>query len=309
MLKVFVFTYNTHDSKNILNLIKETVDKPDYDLIYIALQENFSTVMYTNIVKMLKKTCTSHKFIQSEKLIGLSSFVISKHRTNHKSLKLGLGLSGFPNKGFIAHKINDIIFVNCHLQAHEGNQKKRLEMFKIIVDFVYECYDNFETIIFAGDFNFRCENFDSDYKNKEYEKYKAKDEFIELVKHFPKLNEGKISFPPTFKFIVGSNEYDLKRSASWCDRIIYASNNDVNINEYGIIHTMFSDHRPVYAGISIKFTKNNEGNLLCHKKVYFLSMKIIVTRLYCFIYENLFIYILFLSLIVFIILFKIKHMN
>ena len=35
------------------------------------------------------------------------------------------------------------------------------------------------------------------------------------------LIQAPISFPPTYRLIVGTTRYDLKRTPSWCDRILY----------------------------------------------------------------------------------------
>jgi hypothetical protein len=44
---------------------------------------------------------------------------------------------------------------------------------------------------------------------------------------FVEFEEGKISFMPTYKFKKESNEYDREklRIPSWCDRILYRSEN------------------------------------------------------------------------------------
>jgi hypothetical protein len=40
---------------------------------------------------------------------------------------------------------------------------------------------------------------------------------------FAEFEEGKINFPPTYKFKVGGQEYDAEkvRTPSWCDRILW----------------------------------------------------------------------------------------
>ena len=64
--------------------------------------------------------------------------------------------------------------------------------------------------------------------------------------------EGEISFPPTFKFDKGSNEYDTshkQRIPAWTDRILFKPNN-VRVLDYNSIRdSLHSDHRPVYASL------------------------------------------------------------
>ncbi len=64
--------------------------------------------------------------------------------------------------------------------------------------------------------------------------------------------EGEISFPPTFKFDKGSNDYDTshkQRIPAWTDRILFKPNN-VRVIEYDSVReALHSDHRPVYASL------------------------------------------------------------
>lgn len=117
-----------------------------------------------------------------------------------------------------------------------------------------------------GDLNFRI---DTDYENSlDYIKnndWKNLEEFDQLFKSKTALinfkdgiDEAKITFPPTYKFALGTNEYDQKkkRIPSWCDRILFKKYNEDNETdkyifplEYNyVINGGFncSDHRPIY---------------------------------------------------------------
>ena len=67
---------------------------------------------------------------------------------------------------------------------------------------------------------------------------------------FPGFAEGKINFPPTFKFDKGTEHYDTshkQRIPAWTDRILYKPSG-TRVLEYGaILASQHSDHRPVYA--------------------------------------------------------------
>ena len=41
---------------------------------------------------------------------------------------------------------------------------------------------------------------------------------------FHELSEANITFSPTFKHVIGSDEYDTKRRPAWTDRILYRVN-------------------------------------------------------------------------------------
>ena len=49
---------------------------------------------------------------------------------------------------------------------------------------------------------------------------------------FHELSEATISFPPTFKHVIGSDEYDIKRRPAWTDRILYRVNT-YNLEDLG----------------------------------------------------------------------------
>ena len=67
------------------------------------------------------------------------------------------------------------------------------------------------------------------------------------------MQEQDIKFPPSYKFIVGTNDYlvNNKRFPSFTDRILYMSNSGENELVpicYESDHLVkLSDHKPVYA--------------------------------------------------------------
>merc|ERR1719491_541640 len=67
--------------------------------------------------------------------------------------------------------------------------------------------------------------------------------------------EGEIGFPPTYKYKMGSDEFDTKRLPAWCDRVIYKALPSVHVHicEYFSLQKMryTSDHRPVVAVLEV----------------------------------------------------------
>jgi hypothetical protein len=95
---------------------------------------------------------------------------------------------------------------------------------------------------------------------------------MEVAECFREFKESRIEFPPTYKFVLKTNKYDLSRKdrmPSWCDRILYKLNEknaanadlDLDLRIFGYDHIdslMQSDHRPVYSRFGIKVAfKNN----------------------------------------------------
>lgn len=85
-----------------------------------------------------------------------------------------------------------------------------------------------------GDLNFRLieGTFDHDeivksIENGELAKLLGKDQLTQVrreEKAFQELTEKLPSFAPTYKFVIGSNEYDKKRRPAWTDRILFRVN-------------------------------------------------------------------------------------
>jgi phosphatidylinositol-bisphosphatase len=115
-------------------------------------------------------------------------------------------------------------------------------------------------IFFLGDFNYRLNiprvQVEQFVKN---ENYKQLIEYDQLKKEhteervFREFNEGQIHFPPTYKYDIGSDEYDTSekaRTPSYTDRILWRSLfPDIQTKQlyYGRAEVKTSDHRPVSA--------------------------------------------------------------
>jgi endonuclease/exonuclease/phosphatase family metal-dependent hydrolase len=67
--------------------------------------------------------------------------------------------------------------------------------------------------------------------------------------------EAPITFAPTYKYDVGTDEYDSsekKRSPAWCDRVLYRGVGIVKQFEYRRHEVRASDHRPVSASFKLR---------------------------------------------------------
>ena len=108
-----------------------------------------------------------------------------------------------------------------------------------------------------GDLNFRLE-FDNTLcrqmiKNGEIEALTAYDQFLKVREnniHLADLEEGPLSFNPTYKFNINTNDYDTSkknRTPAWCDRILWKKHNCIQQLLYDCVDYRYSDHKPVYA--------------------------------------------------------------
>ena len=162
--------------------------------------------------------------------------------------------------------------------------------------------------IFFGDLNFRVdmeyEEFYEFVKKGNWNKLLDYDQFIKYklasLDSMESIQEDEIKFPPTYKYILNSNEYDYKpkekndkkkqtqndpqlsgkkRNPSWCDRVFYKKNAYVTKGGKKIItgleysnviddNFITSDHRPVYQIFDvIVFKENPDKKDLIEKEI------------------------------------------
>lgn len=107
-----------------------------------------------------------------------------------------------------------------------------------------------------GDFNFRLNFADGRQPPGPPELWLEKDERMRgQAARLRSFEEGPIVFPPTFKYIPGTDSFNQNRCPAWCDRVLYKSTPGIGVQlmEYDSVgelrHT--SDHRPVVAGFRI----------------------------------------------------------
>lgn len=115
-----------------------------------------------------------------------------------------------------------------------------------------------EICILNGDLNYRI---DSMPRNTVIEAVKARnlpklldrDQLLASRRKNPgfrlrAFNEAPITFAPTYKYDVGTDQYDSsekKRSPAWCDRLLYRGVGRIKQLEYRRHEVKVSDHRPV----------------------------------------------------------------
>lgn len=131
--------------------------------------------------------------------------------------------------------------------------------------------DSMDRVFFCGDLNYRLDlpREVAEYcvrKMHELEKSKDSEQLdelrLELLRHdqllrsitegraFPGFAEGKIMFPPTFKFDKGTHDYDTshkQRIPAWTDRILFKPEGVRVLDYQSVPEAAHSDHRPVFA--------------------------------------------------------------
>ena len=181
------------------------------------------------------------------------------------------------------------LFCSAHLEAHAHNVAARNDGWSRIeselckrlskcrgkpqATMVSECFDR---VVFMGDLNYRvaeeykvvceaiarndmayllgldqlrqvtCSTFQFFHVTDNQQEMINKSVFTEYLEH-------PITFPPTYKFDINSDDYDSSKKArtpSWTDRILFKSNSDLAwdcLHYSSVAPIKSSDHRPVHA--------------------------------------------------------------
>ncbi|CBF73788.1 hypothetical protein AN8053.2 [Aspergillus nidulans FGSC A4] len=232
----------------------------------------------------------SYVLLHSANLIGLFTCIFVKHKERAKikdvsaaEIKRGMGgLHG--NKGALVFRFvlddSSLCFVNCHLAAGQTQTTHRnndiaaiLETGSLPVETsLTSRLDHFvsggdgsmimdhEICILNGDLNYRIDSVPrhviiEDIRNNNLAKLLERDQLLASRRKNPgfrlrAFQEAPITFAPTYKYDVGTDEYDSsdkKRSPAWCDRVLYRGLGRIKQLEYRRHEVRASDHRPVSA--------------------------------------------------------------
>ncbi|KAJ8466742.1 hypothetical protein OPV22_029294 [Ensete ventricosum] len=123
-----------------------------------------------------------------------------------------------------------------------------------------------DKIIWLGDLNYRLASTSNDtielLKKQDWQALLEKDQLRIQQKAgrvFPGWEEGRICFPPTYKYISNSDIYDMnsaisrdkRRTPAWCDRILWRGKGMKQM-WYLRGESRFSDHRPVCSLFAVR---------------------------------------------------------
>lgn len=124
-----------------------------------------------------------------------------------------------------------------------------------------------------GDMNYRIDlrrdAIVADIKSGNLAHLLSQDQLLKEINHnrgfrLRSFLEGKITFPPTYKYDRGTDEFDSsekRRSPAWCDRVVWRCNDHQRVEQlyYRRWEPNVSDHRPVSSGfrISVKQVRHD----------------------------------------------------
>ncbi|TQN74167.1 Inositol-1,4,5-trisphosphate 5-phosphatase 1 [Colletotrichum shisoi] len=208
--------------------------------------------------------------LRSGQLVGaaLCIFIKASALANIKNVEGSVkktGLSGMAgNKGAVAIRFDyantHICFVTAHLAAGFSNYDERNRDYATIHHGLRfqrnRGIDDHDAVVWLGDFNYRIglgsEIARGLIKKRDLETLYENDQLnLQMIAGlaFPFYSEARINFLPTYKFDLGTDEYDTSEKAripAWTDRILRKGANLRQL-AYNSAPLKFSDHRPVYA--------------------------------------------------------------
>ncbi|KAJ3705625.1 hypothetical protein LUZ61_009330 [Rhynchospora tenuis] len=224
--------------------------------------------------------------VASKQMVGifLTIWVRSEIRDDIKNIKVscvGRGLMGYlGNKGSISISMSvhqtSFCFVCCHLTSgeKEGDEVRRnCDVYEILKKTRFprmqtandvkspQTILEHDRVIWLGDLNYRIAlSYHSAKALVEMHNWKQlleKDQ-LRIERRFGRVfsgwKEGRIYFPPTYKYSNNSDRYagddattkEKRRTPAWCDRILWYGRG-LNQISYVRGESRFSDHRPVYS--------------------------------------------------------------
>ncbi|XP_055712177.1 synaptojanin-1 isoform X1 [Phlebotomus papatasi] len=239
--------------------------------------------------------------LTSQQLVGVCLFVFVRPEQAQyirdvavDSVKTGLG-GATGNKGaaairFVIHGTS-ICFVCAHFAAGQSQVTERnadyAEITRKIAFPMGRSLKSHDYVFWCGDFNYRI-----DMDKDEIKDYVQQGQLEPILEHdqlrkqqdagqvFGEFLEGEITFPPTYKYDLFSDDYDTSekaRAPAWTDRVLWKRRkphpdadkspdwNNGQLVHYGRSELKQSDHRPVIAIIDIEVAEINET---CRQKVF-----------------------------------------
>lgn len=190
--------------------------------------------------------------------------------------QIKLGLKGYAgNKGAIGFRFDllgsSVCIINVHLPPHKHNFKLRNQNvitiyreLKFSLKKTSKSIFEHDYIFWLGDLNYRLDCLStkkiinyislSDFNScLEYDQLNNAKKLHGILEDF---NEGDIDFLPTFKYLIGSNQHNLKRDPAWCDRILWKGN--AILDRYGSCDSIqISDHKPVFSYFNLNLKKKD----------------------------------------------------
>ncbi|ERN17610.1 type IV inositol polyphosphate 5-phosphatase 11 isoform X2 [Amborella trichopoda] len=288
VLCLCIVTWNMNGKVSYEDLVEivGTNDR-DYDLFVVGLQE----VSRCNVGLLLQTAFgESHSLLAEATMESLHLYVFGtkNSKASIKDIRVdkhdvgGFGGLIGRKKGAVAIALNykdiRLMFISCHLSAHEHNVEERNSQYRRISKSIFSDENPYsrtpQIIVWLGDLNYRIQGIDtlsvrSLIQENFQKQLTSKDQLLQEAEKgqiFHGFCEGALKFKPTYKYNVGTSNYDTsykERVPSWTDRILFKiesfANISVTLHSYESIDSIKgSDHKPVRAHLCLKVNNGDE---------------------------------------------------
>ncbi|MCL7035530.1 hypothetical protein MKW94_012615 [Papaver nudicaule] len=260
VLCMSIVTWNMNGKASSLQDLAKLLTGSDgdrkLDLLVLGLQE----VPRCNITRTLKEALAeTHNLVEKSVLQSLQLYVFAPK--DYQLFITGIHL----------------VFISCHLSAHEGNVEERNSELQRISKSLFSKNKNLyarpsQVTVWLGDLNYRIQGLDTFpvrniIQRNLHTLLTSKDQLLQEAERgniFDGYCEGTLAFKPTYKYNVGTNTYDTshkERTPSWTDRILFKiekyGNVEATLHAYESIDSIHSsDHKPVKAHMCLKEANN-----------------------------------------------------
>ncbi|KAG9148095.1 hypothetical protein Leryth_003665 [Lithospermum erythrorhizon] len=234
---ICILTWNMNGKKVAYEDIERLVgENRKFDLLVVGLQE----APRDNIMQMFNNTLVdTHSLLGKSIMRSVQLYVFGTKNSGLliKDLKADkLALEGFGgcflrrNKGAVAIRLNykgiRLKFISSHLSAHARNVEKRNSQYRQIARSLFSKKLNpystpAQVTFWLGDLNYRLEGIntfparDLIHKNN-HQMLTSKDQLLQEAERgqiFGGYSEGTLTFKPTYKYDIGSSNYDTSHKA------------------------------------------------------------------------------------------------
>ncbi|XP_055345487.1 inositol polyphosphate 5-phosphatase OCRL-like [Paramacrobiotus metropolitanus] len=259
----------------------------DLDKRAYVLETSLKEQEWRRAVTASLKRMGDYRLLRLVRLVGIMLLVyvlepLAQHVSNVSAAFIGTGIMGWMgNKGGVGVRLDfhtsELCFVTAHFAAHTEEVERRNEDYRAVSskmlfthmdlqaqnagDWIPKRIKEHDLVLWLGDFNYRI----AALPHADVVAHIDQQRIVDLHEHdqlrqqmeqkrvFQGFREGAIHFRPTYKYDVGSDQWDSSeksRIPSWCDRVLWQARDDACVQQRvydSRPQLRISDHKPVVA--------------------------------------------------------------
>ncbi|KAH3762969.1 inositol 5-phosphatase [Pelomyxa schiedti] len=244
-VKIFVGTWNMGGAAPQQPVSLWIPTGHHFDIVVVCAQECMYESLFEKVIEHLGADYLRLELV-SILTVKMAVFVHNSHiakirNIEHSSENTGIA-TVLGNKGAVAvaFQFHDtsFCFIGSHLAAHQSRVDERNKHFHTIASNLdlgmnkFNILQQFDHVIWCGDLNYRIDLSKEKtlelIQNSDWRHLVEADQLIaQRAKNavFYGFQEGELLFRPTYKYHVGTRDYDTggkkKRIPAWCDRVLW----------------------------------------------------------------------------------------